>query len=79
MKTFAFFNRVATRKKFLVQTRMPNDGEMFYLRSTIWTRDIERADRYDTHKQACAAIERAKRFNKVKIMKAAQIVEVGGG
>lgn len=52
-------------------------GVDYFLRSTIWTSEVTRADPFDTREKAQAALDRAKKFMKAKTYKAARIVETG--
>lgn len=52
-------------------------GNTFYLRNTIWTADIERANDFPTREAAQAQLDKAKQFMKAAQYKAAQIVETG--
>ena len=60
--------------KFIVTLR--HNGNLFALRSTVWTGSFERATLHDTHAAANAALLKAKPFMKAAQYKAAQIVEV---
>lgn len=48
----------------------------FYLRGTIFTHDIERAQRFQTPNDATYAIHRASTFHPRSIMKHARIVHI---
>lgn len=59
--------------EYLVTLRhLSND---FYLRSSIWTADYERAQGFDTREAAQAQLDKAKKFMKAQQYKAANIVE----
>jgi hypothetical protein len=57
--------------KFIV--KQVHLGNSFYLRSTAWTGDITRADRFETVEAAQAKFEKAKMFMKAKQIKAVTI------
>lgn len=50
-----------------------HNGATFYLRSTIWTADIERATRFESEDAAKAQLLKAKQFMKAAQFKAAKI------
>jgi hypothetical protein len=58
-----------------VVTLINGRGDQFWLRSTVWTSNAERADVFETRDLARAAIERARRFNP-KAAKMAQVFEL---
>jgi hypothetical protein len=49
-------------------------GLPHFLRSTIWTADINRADKFETMEAATAALAKAKKFMKATTFKAAKII-----
>lgn len=58
--------------KFIIT--VANAGHMFYLRKTVWTGELERADRFDTESDARTALDKASKFMKVSVYKASKIV-----
>lgn len=50
-------------------------GATFYLRRTIWTADLDRADQFETEADARAQLVKAKQFMKAAQFKAAQVEE----
>lgn len=50
-------------------------GATFYLRRTVWTADLDRADRFETEDAARAQLAKAKPFMKAAQFKAARIEE----
>lgn len=50
-------------------------GNTFHLRRTIWTADLDRADRFETREAAQASLAKAKPFMKAAQFKAARIEE----
>lgn len=42
--------------------KLVNNGLPFYLRSTVWTGELERATRYETLEQAKEALKQARKF-----------------
>jgi hypothetical protein len=53
----------------------PTNFVHYYLRGTIWTSEIERANTYATIEAAQAAIAKSKQFNP-RAAKSARIVEI---
>lgn len=53
---------------------LPWLGNDFWLRTTVWTVDPERANRFPTKEAAQAAIDKAAKFHPARQMKLAQIV-----
>lgn len=60
----------------MFRVQLSHEGFENYLRATIWTRDIARADKFATIAHAQAAIEKARQFNKPRVFKLARIVAV---
>jgi hypothetical protein len=60
--------------KFIVTLR--HNGNLFYLRSTVWTSEASRATIYDTEAGAVVARAKAKMFMKVTQWKASRIEAV---
>ena len=58
--------------KFIVTVE--NGGTTWFLRSTIWTSEFDRADKYADRVAAQAAFDKAKQFMAAKIRKAAVIL-----
>ena len=56
---------------FIVKIR--NLGCTFYLRGTIWSASLDRADKYQTVEVAQHAIEKARPFTKPALMKTCRI------
>lgn len=50
-------------------------GATFYLRRTVWTAELDRADRFETEDAARAQLAKAKPFMKAAQFKAARIEE----
>lgn len=50
-------------------------GATFYLRRTVWTADLDRADRFETEDAARDQLAKAKQFMKAAQFKAARIEE----
>lgn len=50
-----------------------NEGTRFWLKGTTWAFALDRAQRFETTEAAFAAIEKAKKFNKAKVMKRAEL------
>lgn len=50
-------------------------GNKFFLRSTIWTADVDRAQKFDTKEAAAEQLNKAKKFMKAAQFKAARVVE----
>lgn len=50
----------------MIVAKLVNNGLPFYLRSTVWTGELERATRFETKEQAVAAVEKAKTFMRRK-------------
>lgn len=50
-----------------------NQGMRFWLKGTIWSSSLERADRFISTDAAFAAIKRATKFNQKAIMKRAEL------
>lgn len=48
-------------------------GNTFYLRSTVWTSDPERASEFASEEAAKAGLEKARKFMKASQFKAAKI------
>ena len=63
---------------FAIEMRMGNSGEMYYLRSTVYTRFIDRRSTYATEAEAQAAFDKSKKFHKAAVNKAARIAKVEG-
>ena len=53
-----------------------HNGREVPLRGTIWAFEMDRAQHFETHELAQAALDRAKKFMKVSIYKKAVIKEV---
>jgi hypothetical protein len=51
-------------------------GNTLWMRSTVTTLEFDRASRFDSREAAQANIDKARKFHKVKTIKAMQIVEV---
>jgi len=49
------------------------NGEIFYLRNTVWTSAKERCAVWLTEEDAKAALRRAKQFMHIKVFRAAKI------
>lgn len=52
------------------------NGYTYYMRSTTWTTELERASTFETVEAAKTALERARQFMKPALYKRAVIVEV---
>ena len=55
--------------------KLDYQGSTFYLRSTVWTAEQDRATRFDSPELAQAQLDRAKKFMKTANYKAAKITE----
>lgn len=55
--------------------RLTHLGNTFHLRRTVWTADLDRADRFETEDAARAQLAKAKPFMEAAQFKAARIEE----
>lgn len=63
--------------KYVVKYRgVAGNTEVFwYLKATTWTSELSRADKFDSMEQASVALDKAAKFAKKSVIKAARIVE----
>lgn len=55
---------------------LAHNGATFYLRSTIWVDEFDRANKFDTAEKARLALEKAKKFMKPSLRKYALVTQV---
>jgi hypothetical protein len=56
--------------------KITNAGGDYFMRRSIWTGDIDRADRFATREAAQTALTSNRKFTKPAMFKAARVVEV---
>ena len=60
----------------MIVIEINNEGYVWLLRSTTWTSQIERADKFSSQVEAEQALEKAKRFIKKSLLKKIVFKEV---
>lgn len=60
---------------FVVTYKNPVNGQAYFLRSTIWTSEGDRAQEFATKAAAEAQLEKAKQFMKASVYRNARVVE----
>lgn len=59
----------------MFEVRTLYNGQVYFLRNTIWTAYADRATRFESAEAAKAGLEKARKFMKAATYKAATVVE----